>query len=208
MSCKVGIVSDIHAYPSPLEEALGLFKQHNVNTILCPGDIAGYGDSLSETVELLVESPCQSILGNHEIWYLEQHHACTDQVTDYFNSLPQTLTLNIEGKSIYMVHASPPASYIDGIRLLDQNGKVITEQRQAWTNKLAEFEYDILIVGHTHQVLAEQLAGTLLINPGSSAYNHSCAILELPEMSVTFYPLSNKDISRTWNWGNNLQPGL
>jgi predicted phosphodiesterase len=39
----------------------------------------------------------------------------------------------------------------------------------------------VLVVGHTHQVFAETVGGVLVVNPGSSAFNHSCAILSLPD---------------------------
>jgi predicted phosphodiesterase len=62
----------------------------------------------------------------------------------------------------------------------------------------------VLIVGHTHQVFTEYLGDILVINPGSSAFNHSCAILHLPEMRVQTFALSGKAIERTWNWGEHM----
>ena len=203
MTTRIGLISDIHASPAPLSEALTIFKQQQVDMILCPGDIAGYGDALDETVDLLIKSHCKTILGNHEIWYMEKPGQSHSMAFQYLKSLPRTLALTLENKNLYMVHASPPDSYTQGIRLLDQDGKISTELKQLWDIKLSSFEYDVLIVGHTHQVFAEKLSGTLVINPGSTTYNHSCAILSLPEMRVEFYPLSNMQISNVWNWGAN-----
>ena len=59
---------------------------------------------------------------------------------------------------------------------------------------------DVLIVGHTHQVFSEQLGDVLVINPGSTTFNHTCAILTLPEMKVDIFPLSNKEPILCWNW--------
>ena len=203
MTTRIGLISDIHASPAPLSEALTIFKQQQVDMILCPGDIAGYGDALDETVDLLIKSQCKTILGNHEIWYLEKPGHTHSITLQYLKSLPRTLELTLENKSLYMVHASPPDSYTEGIRLLDQDGEISRELKQDWNNKLSSFDYDVLIVGHTHQVFAEKLSGTLVVNPGSTTYNHSCAILSLPEMRVDFYPLSNMQISNVWNWGTN-----
>jgi putative phosphoesterase len=203
MTTRIGLISDIHASPAPLSEALAIFKQQQVDMILCPGDIAGYGDELDETVDLLIKSHCKTILGNHEIWSMEKPGHTHTTAFQYLKSLPRTLELTLENKSLYMVHASPPDSYTEGIRLLDQDGEISTELKQLWDNKLSSFEYDVLIVGHTHQVFAEKISGTLVVNPGSTTYNHSCAILSLPEMRVDFYPLSNMQISNIWNWGTN-----
>lgn len=67
---------------------------------------------------------------------------------------------------------------------------------------------DVLVVGHTHQVFAERLAGTLVINPGSTLCNHSCAMVSFPELQVEWFALSGQTLRNSWNWGmNRLLPG-
>lgn len=199
---KLGLISDPHAYPEPLEEALSIFKKEQVDAIWCTGDIAGYGDGLEETISLLQKSGCQSIIGNHEAWYLEKNaNAVEAEPHLYFNNLPRVMQQNIEGKNVYMVHASPPDSLMDGIRLLDQQGSLIEEEKQNWVTRLKDFEHDVLIVGHTHQVFAETLNSTLVINPGSTMFNHSCAVLSLPDLTIQWFALSQKTIKKSWNWG-------
>jgi len=205
MTIRIGLVSDIHAHPAPLSEALTLFEHHDVDLILCAGDIAGYGDSLDETVRLLSHSQCQSIAGNHEVWYLEKTEVTANQSCRYIESLPRTREFNLAGQKVFMVHASPPDAYTGGIRLLNKQCEMDPELVQYWRDHIAGFDYDVLIVGHTHQVFAEHLGSTLVINPGSTAYNHSCAILTLPESSVSFYPLSGKKIRKCWNWGEQFK---
>lgn len=204
---KLGLISDPHADPEPVAEALSVFKQEQVDLIWCTGDIAGYGKRLEETVALLQESGCQSILGNHEIWYLEKEGGRQDTaINRYLNGLPLVMHKDIEGKRLYMVHASPPDSMIEGIRLLDRNGNLIEAEKQAWTGRLSDFDYEVLIVGHTHQVFAETLGSTLVINPGSTRFNHSCAILSLPDMKVRWFALSGQRIEKSWNWAMEVIP--
>ena len=199
---KLGLISDPHAYPEPVAEALSIFKKEQVDAIWCTGDIAGYGEGLEETFRLLQKSDCQSILGNHEIKYLKKNSELIDtDVNSYLDSLPRVMQQNIEGKTVYMVHASPPDSLMDGIRLLDQQGNIIESEKQDWTIRLNDFEHDVLIVGHTHQVFAEILGSTLVINPGSSQFNHSCVILSLPDLNVQWFALSGQSIKKSWNWG-------
>jgi predicted phosphodiesterase len=123
----------------------------------------------------------------------------------YLRSLPTVIEMTVEDVSLYMVHASPPDSCIDGIRLLDQQGELLPELWQAWAGQLQGFGHDVLIVGHTHQVFAEQLGDTLVINPGSTRYNHSCAILTLPECTVEWLPLSSQALQRVWNWSDEFK---
>lgn len=202
MPTKIGIISDIHATEAPVREAFAAFKKRDVEQILCAGDIAGYGDELEETIDLLTEFNCKSIKGNHEVWYLEkEENSHLSTVDNYLNDLPLNIEMKIEGKDLFMVHASPPDSYTGGIRLLDEDGELLEEQLNEWKKNLLDQTCDILIIGHTHQVFAEIINKTLVINPGSSKFNHSCAVLTLPEMSIEWIALSGKPISKVWNWG-------
>ncbi len=205
MSTKVGLISDVHATAAPLRESLSLFQKEGVDIIFCAGDIAGYGQELYQTVELLIESECQIILGNHDVWFLNSPVDENEKwVEAFFKELPFVLELTVEGKHLYIVHASPPDSYMQGIILLNQDGKVVLKQKERWTDYIEKFEYDVLVVGHTHQVFAEKIANTLVINPGSTKFNHACAILSLPDMELKILPLSNRTPLKVWNWGNML----
>jgi predicted phosphodiesterase len=53
MSTRIGLLSDPHATPQPVAEALAVFRREQVDQVLCAGDIAGYGTQLAETIELL-----------------------------------------------------------------------------------------------------------------------------------------------------------
>jgi len=200
LSTRIGLLSDVHATPEPVREALALFAREGVTRILCPGDIAGYGEALEETVALLQQSGCEAICGNHDRWFLEREGE-ESAAHRYLRGLPGVRTYTIEGLSLYMVHASPPDSTMDGIKLLDENGAILPAERQAWAERLAGFEHDLLLVGHTHQVFAERLGRPLVINPGSTVFNHSCAILHLPEGRVDWHPLGGRALVRSWNWG-------
>lgn len=202
MSTRLGLISDPHATPGPLREALGIFKKLGVDRILCPGDVAGYGDDTPTTVALLRRSHCETVLGNHERWYLEETSEEADPaVYNYFSELPRYQQWEFDGCRIYLVHASPPDSDMEGIRLLDEYGVIIPAEKAYWTEYLSEFDYEVLVVGHTHQIFAEQLGHTLVVNPGSSKFNHSCAILTLPQMHFEVFALSGQTPVRAWNWG-------
>ena len=200
MSTNIGLISDVHATPAPLQEALEIFARNEVETILCAGDIAGYGSELLQTVELLIANRCQVVVGNHDIWWLNRFHdAAAAVVADYLRALPRVIELCAEDRKIHMVHASPPESLMTGIKLLDENGLILNDQKVAWRDTLKAFPFDLLVVGHTHQVFAERLANVLVVNPGSTLFNHTCAILRLPDMEVEIFPLSGKKPVLSWN---------
>lgn len=201
----IGLISDVHATPEPVAEAIAIFEKAGVDEVLCAGDIAGYMDKLDETVKLLVDNHCQTILGNHDLKYIDHHGDSSDTASvTFLKNLPATYEAIIEGKSLFMVHAQPPDGCHGGIKLLDKNATLIPDNVEHWSEVLQTFNYDVLIIGHTHQVFAEMLGGTLVVNPGSSAFNNSCAILRLPEMTVEMFALSGKEIEKTWNWGEHM----
>lgn len=202
MSVKIGIISDVHATPAPVQEALGIFQREAVETVLCAGDVAGYGHKLEQTVTLLRDHSCHVILGNHDLWWLSRRDYQTEGPTEkYLRSLPVVTDLCFENKKVHMVHASPPGSLMEGIKLLDEKAVLLQEQQDYWADYLKSCASDVLVVGHTHQVFAEQLGRVLVINPGSTLFNHTCAILTLPEMDVEIFSLSGKEPVMSWNWG-------
>lgn len=202
MSVKVGLISDIHAAAGPLRKALTVFEQERVDLVLCAGDVAGYGTELAQSVQLLAESGCTTILGNHDLWFMEQQVEGLDKGSAaFFLKLPQTWDSTIAGKRMFMVHASPPRSMNRGITLLDQYEQILTEAKECWTRELERYDFDVLIVGHTHQVFAEMLGRILVVNPGSTIFNHTCSILSLPDLDVQIVPLSGKTPRKVWHWG-------
>jgi len=204
MSMKIGIIGDPHASADPVVEALQVFQQVGVDEIWCTGDVAGYGEELEQTLELLVSHKVHIVEGNHEAWYLRENPAADNFVQNYFRGLSRHYETSIGNKKLYLVHAAPPDRIEGGIRLLDQTGEVIPQYAQYWENTLVNFHYDVLVVGHTHQVFAMQLGSTLVINPGSPQYNHACAILDVDTMAVQWIPLSGNAIQKTWNWGDQV----
>lgn len=203
----IGLISDVHAAPEPVAEALSIFEKAGVDQVLCAGDIAGYMDKLEQTIKLLIENDCKTIMGNHDLLYLaksEPGNDAADSSIAFLKQLPATYETIIEGKRLYMVHAQPPDGCHGGIKLLDKNGELLTDNIEKWNETLSAFDYDVLVVGHTHQVFVEKIGGMLVINPGSSVFNHCCAILRLPELTVELFPLSGKKIQKTWNWGEHV----
>lgn len=202
MSATIGLISDVHATATPLSEALTIFEQEDVDLILCVGDIAGYGTELEQSIELLAGRNCLTILGNHDVWHIDRHVVGRERLVEsFFHNLPVTWESSLEGKRIFAVHASPPTSMRRGITLLDQYEKLLVNEKEQWGHELEKYGFDVLVVGHTHQVFAEFLGRTLVINPGSTKFNNSCAILGLPDLKVRFFPLSGETIRKVWHWG-------
>ena len=203
MPTRIGLIGDVHASPAPLKQALEIFESEAVSKIICTGDIAGYFEHLTEAIELLEANQCETIIGNHDQSFLNDNPDLKESSEySFLQNLPETLEYEIDNIRILVVHAHPPDHQHGGIKLLDQNGLLIEKQKQHWINELAEFDHDVLIVGHTHQVFAEQIGNTFVVNPGSSQFNHSCMILSLPDLSVQTFALEDQSILKSWNFSH------
>jgi putative phosphoesterase len=221
MTTRIGLISDVHSSPVALAEALQIFAEQQVDDIICAGDIAGYYDRLLPTIRLLVRADCKTIIGNHDQSWLEKNTSeykdvdgspdsgsasspnnspDNSEIRSYLQQLPQTLELVVEGKRLFVVHANPPSEQHGGIKLRDRYGNIVAERKTDWAQSLADFDHDVLIVGHTHQVYAEQLGQVLVINPGSVPFNNSCMVLSLPELRVETYALGDREIIHCWNF--------
>ena len=202
MATRIGLISDVHARPEPLREALEIFQRERVDDIICLGDIAGYYAGLKPCIDLLQQHRCKTIIGNHDEKFLQSDESDGESnEREFLGALPRFLKLELGGMSLYAVHAQPPEETHGGIKLLDQYGEMIEARKTEWSQKLEHFPADVLLVGHTHQVFAEKLGELLVVNPGSTAFNHSCMILSLPDCALQTFALEQKSIIKSWNFG-------
>ena len=99
MPTKIGLISDVHATATPLREALSIFQHEGVDLILCAGDIAGYGEELYQTCKLLIESNCQMISGNHDVWFLNNLVSEEEKsIGAFLRKLPLFFEVTVDGK--------------------------------------------------------------------------------------------------------------
>jgi predicted phosphodiesterase len=78
---RYGVVSDIHANVDALQSVLRELDGLGMDTLVCLGDIVGYGPSPNETCDLLRERGCIAIAGNHD------EAAVSETSADSFNTL-------------------------------------------------------------------------------------------------------------------------
>ena len=198
---KLGLISDVHASPQVLKSALQWLEASQVDKILCAGDIAGYYDRLEETIDLLTSYHCDCICGNHDAAWLTEH---ADQagkpVYEFLAALPVTRQYQFDNKTLYMVHAEPPDRMHGGIKLLDENGALVYQRLTEWRQRLADFDFDILLVGHTHQVFCQRIGHTLVVNPGSVPFNHSAMILDCATGAARIHAVGDHPLVPSWNW--------
>lgn len=66
MALRYAILSDVHSNLAALEKVLAEVKALGVDSVLCAGDVVGYGPQPNECCEALRELDAQVVRGNHD----------------------------------------------------------------------------------------------------------------------------------------------
>jgi len=148
---RYGIIADIHSNLEAFQQVLKALGP--VDTLLCLGDIVGYGPNPSECIELLKQYPNMTIAGNHDLgcsgkielydFNTDAREACewsqqqlSEEQRNYLQNLPLTRQVN---KDIILVHGSPRSPIWEYVLSKDD----------AITN-FNDYRFRICFIGHTH----------------------------------------------------------
>jgi diadenosine tetraphosphatase ApaH/serine/threonine PP2A family protein phosphatase len=150
---KYAIISDIHGNLEALQEVLSEIEKAAVDSILCLGDIVGYGPNPNECVAIVKEKAEISLAGNHDYaplgkidisyfnpwarsaieWTAQE---LTQDSVDYLLGLP--LRIELEGFTI--VHSTPSEP--------DQWNYIVTIGDAV--KNFSDFSTRVCFVGHSH----------------------------------------------------------
>lgn len=198
---KIGLISDVHGdYPSLLK-ALRIFKSEHVNKILCAGDLVEKGEQGDEVVALINQLKIPCVLGNHDEqapgnqqWLKDNmdtaHPNVKNQILkpetlDIIEQFPRKLRYEWQKLRILLCHGSP-ASNVEYLMTTAPYERFAEHARRA--------RADIILCGHTHRPMHYLVEDVHFINPGATCEgefisSNTCAILTIPQKSVTLYHL-------------------
>lgn len=206
---KIGIISDVHADLKMLRRALDLLEDQRVDTLVCAGDLVYRGHEGDAVVELIRQRDIPCVQGNHDSETAEVHawlmskedleqsayrsQLLRDDTMQFVDGLPETLRFIWAGMRVLLAHGTPNSKY----------ETLFSESPAARFQAIAsESDADIIIIGHTHEVMQVRVGDVWFLNPGSVWHNrfgsvkHTCAVLTLPDFDfevfdiVTGYPIA------------------
>lgn len=172
----LGLISDVHANVLALEAVLTELKRKGAESIVCLGDLVGYGPSPNETVGLLRQEKVLCTLG-----------AADEQVAFEFARSPkprvgvadETLAWTrsvIEAEHLAFLRTLPPQLRLNTVqgRLRARHGTLgaagrtdLNQNEAALTGLLESQRCKILAVGNSHVPFYRKLKAGWIINPGS-----------------------------------------
>ena len=171
---KIGIISDIHGNIYALMRVLEDLDDQKVDTIICLGDLVGYGPHPNEVVSMIRRKNILCIKGNYDAsvvdgaytyirdtainsfslpWTVEELRA---ENRYYLDNLPTNITLDFNGKRIKFVHGSNNS--INEYLLEDSDNTI---------NIMNSLEEDVLVCAHTHLPSIKEYNSKLFVNDGS-----------------------------------------
>ncbi len=179
---RIGIISDIHGNLPGLEACLRTLDDEGVDQIVCLGDLVQFGPYPAEVIDLLQRDNIDTVQGNCDRavakgrddtgdsfenvhWdnlAFEMLQWTKDQITPeqkrYLKKLPSELRFNIGSRRILCVHGLPG----------NINGSIqLNVASEVYDYMFSRNSCDILILGHTHEMLLQPRGNRLIINPGS-----------------------------------------
>lgn len=188
---KVGLVSDVHCNVAALEIAFELLS--DCDEVLCAGDLMYQYRFEGEILKALQRRGAHTILGNHDktILYAPNHPLrnaakVPQKMLELLGSLPSNLAMEFGGVRIRMFHGAP------WDEVAGPSAHYLYPEDKAAMARLAAVDADIIVLGHTHQPYATELAGRLVVNPGSCGEPklgttlRFCAAVDLGDRSVDF----------------------
>ncbi|MDU7885766.1 MAG: metallophosphoesterase family protein, partial [Clostridium perfringens] len=171
---RIAVISDIHGNLYALREVLEDIDNQNIDSIICLGDLVGYGPHPNEVIALIKRRNILCLKGNYDAsvvdndytyirdtdinsfslpWTVEELRTSNRY---YLDNLPDDLSMNVCGKSIKFVHGSP--------RKINE---YLSEDYSELDEIMNELKEDVLVCAHTHIPYAKKIGNKVIINDGS-----------------------------------------
>lgn len=163
---KIAIFSDLHGNYQATKAILDDIKANSYDEVICLGDIIGLGPKSKETLELILNSNIDIVLGNHDLYYtkgieiddeiteendIEHHNWINDCVKDIPKEkldYPLSKKINVNGlKLLFQHYMLSKDTSIDPYPFETISTKNMEEIEDYCRN----MDCDYMFVGHKHE---------------------------------------------------------
>ena len=202
---KIAFITDIHANVIALKEVFKDIDKQNVDKTICLGDLVGYATYPNEVINLIREKDIFTIQGNYDESTGKELMACgcdydtqkdaenanrslfwtQEEVSEdnkkWLANLAVEKRMKVEGWDLYLVHGSPR-----------KNNEYLYKDSNAVKEIAKEYDFDILLNGHTHLPYFKVIDGKYIVNAGSAGKpkhgnpRATYVILDLNKNSIDF----------------------
>jgi predicted phosphodiesterase len=188
---RIGVFGDIHNNFEALTACYQVFMEEGVDSVVCTGDVVGYGGSPVECLDFMMEHDIPCVKGNHD--YYTTHFKDDWDIQPYAKTVIRWMQDTLDSKYIDWLDALPYSIEIESVSFVHASLEVL--DGSSWPYILnaqsAMFHFfmqktKICFFGHTHipllfkgeggavtfelltsGTLPEKSDLKLLLNPGS-----------------------------------------
>ena len=176
---KIAFISDIHGNISALSAIFKEIVKLEIKKIYCLGDIVNYYYDADKCIDLLLKYNVKSIRGNHEKILFEtynnknkfyrhlkrygnsikiNHRKLKKHHLSYLRSLKNQKVIRINNMKILLAHGAQ----------WKNNFYFYPDIKKKWFKKISKYNYNAIILGHTHIPMNKKLPNKMkILNPGS-----------------------------------------
>ncbi len=175
---RVGLLGDIHGNVVALAAVLDAAKREAVETLCVTGDFVGYYYDTSQVIRMLEEWRVYAVRGNHENILFDvlknpdsaavcrrKYGSGIDRAIEdlgpaelaFLSELPASLKVEIEDKVFLIAHGTP----------WDTDFYLYPDADEELWRRVASYDADYIVLGHTHYQSKRSMQGKLIVNPGS-----------------------------------------
>ena len=176
---QIAFISDIHGNYDALKAVLKNIKKLRINKIYCLGDIVNYYYEPHKCINIFIKEKIESIKGNHEnilfkilkdkkkINYYSKLYGNSININlkklkkkhiNFLKNLKNNKIIKINDEKIFLAHGAPWKS----------DFYFYPNSKKKWIKKISEYNYNKIILGHTHYPMKKSLGpNKMLLNPGS-----------------------------------------
>jgi predicted phosphodiesterase len=173
---KIAVFSDIHGNCLALETVLADIKQIGVDKFVCLGDAIQGGMQPADTVALLRDLACPTIMGNSDDWLLTGVTAETltplqwqnrdwtlsklsDADREFIAQFPATIEIEVSNNKCLLCFHGSPQNY---------NDNILASTSDVELQKLLGDDLPFIYTGgHVHSQLLRRIGDTFYFRPGS-----------------------------------------
>lgn len=184
---KVILISDLHG---SIENIRQVLYKGEYDKLLFAGDMFGYFPFNTEIINLFKEKQVEYIIGNHDIYFIRElfprlfeekfgdisiKMLTSDEYNNKYGVLfEDKLRLNNLDVEFFRNASFSKKVVIDDINFLICHGspmnafnEYIYPDYTSFDNLYSKFDFDILVMGHTHKKLFDNTYKRYILNPGS-----------------------------------------
>jgi len=171
---KIAVISDIHANVYALINLLEDIDDEKVDTIICLGDLVGYGPHPNEVISMIRRRHILCIKGNYDSSVVDNEYSyiretninsfslpwtvneLREENRIFLENLPSNLNLNIANKNLLFIHGSP-----------DKINEYLLKDGDNTLKFMNSINEDVLICAHTHIPGIKEFGNKIYVNSGS-----------------------------------------